>query len=266
VYRIKDWTQLYEKTRKDRPAPQRLGWIPVISKLKGNGIGWLLEQDDGLAAFGLFVLLLEAAGDVPPPRDGRLVNSDNRPYELDDLRRLTSVKEPQLKKGLVLLTSDKLAWVTNDSHVTDMCQTDDSHVSSKIRSDKIRSDKNISCPNSDEFRLSRLLFDLIQERQPNVKKPNFEKWAIHIDRMIRLDKRTVSDIETVIAWCQQDDFWQTNIRSTEKLRQQFDQLQDKMRGEKETKPDPRKCKQCGSTNLTEIQGYFFCSDCKGEYV
>ena len=42
--------------------------------------------------------------------------------------------------------------------------------------------------------------------------------------MIRLDKRSVDDIEAVIRWCQQDDFWHKNILSTDKLRKQFDKL------------------------------------------
>ena len=42
--------------------------------------------------------------------------------------------------------------------------------------------------------------------------------------MLRIDKRSVEDIEAVIRWCQQDDFWHKNILSTDKLRKQFDKL------------------------------------------
>ncbi|KXK29370.1 MAG: hypothetical protein UZ01_02264, partial [Candidatus Brocadia sinica] len=54
--------------------------------------------------------------------------------------------------------------------------------------------------------------------------PDLQKWATHIDKMIRLDKRPPEEIEKVVAWCQQDSFWQNNILSTEKLRKQYDQL------------------------------------------
>jgi len=80
-------------------------------------------------------------------------------------------------------------------------------------------------PNSDEFRLAKLLFELIRLRKPNFKKPDLEKWATHIDRLIRLDKRTPEQIEKIIQWCQMDGFWQNNILSTEKLRKQIDQLE-----------------------------------------
>ena len=48
--------------------------------------------------------------------------------------------------------------------------------------------------------------------------------------MIRLDKRKPERIEAVIYWCQQDPFWQSNILSTEKLREKFDQLELRMKG------------------------------------
>jgi DNA-binding Lrp family transcriptional regulator len=79
-----------------------------------------------------------------------------------------------------------------------------------------------------ELRLSRFLLDLLLNRQPDLKKPDLQKWAKEIDLMIRVDNRTPDEIEQVIRWCQQDSFWQTNIRSTRKLREKFDQLKDKM--------------------------------------
>lgn len=86
-------------------------------------------------------------------------------------------------------------------------------------------------PNSDEFRLSKLLLDLILQRKPDYKKPNLQKWAVHIDRLIRLDKRTPEQIEAVIKWCQADSGdgtwagWQDNILSTAKLREKIDKLE-----------------------------------------
>ena len=84
--------------------------------------------------------------------------------------------------------------------------------------------KKLFSPNSDEIRMSELLFNLIQERNPNHKKPNMNTWAIHIDKMIRLDNRSVEDIEKIIRWCQEDEFWQNNILSTSSLKKQYDTL------------------------------------------
>ncbi len=94
----------------------------------------------------------------------------------------------------------------------------------KVKESKV----NIYCPNSDEFRLAELLFSMIKKRNPKHKSPNLSAWARHIDYMVRIDGRSVQDIERVITWCQSDQFWQNNILSTDKLRKQFDQLFMKM--------------------------------------
>lgn len=93
--------------------------------------------------------------------------------------------------------------------------------------------KEIYSQNSDEFRLSELLFNFILKRNPGHRKPDLQKWALHIDRMVRLDNRETKDIEVVIGWCQSDTseasrFWNNNILCTEKLRAKFDQLKLKM--------------------------------------
>ena len=59
---------------------------------------------------------------------------------------------------------------------------------------------------------------------PNYKMPNLQNWAQHIDYMIRLDKRTPEQINDIIVFSQEDSFWKSNVLSTEKLRQKFDQL------------------------------------------
>ncbi|MHC4747706.1 MAG: hypothetical protein ACYS18_10380 [Planctomycetota bacterium] len=94
-------------------------------------------------------------------------------------------------------------------------------------------DKNVNngnkySQNSDEFRLSELLFNEIINRKPDFKGPNLQTWSVHIDRMIRLDNRSAARVEEVIRWCQKDPFWQNNILSTDKLRKQFDRLELEM--------------------------------------
>jgi len=67
--------------------------------------------------------------------------------------------------------------------------------------------------------------------KPNYSRPSkaaFRKWQVDLDRMLRLDKRTVDEIEAVIDWATTDDFWQPNILSAGKLRKQFDVLQAQM--------------------------------------
>lgn len=84
--------------------------------------------------------------------------------------------------------------------------------------------KDIYVETSNEYRLSKYLFELIRKNNPTHKEPNLQTWAKHIDYMIRIDKRKVEDIELVITWCQRDKFWYKNILSTKKLREKYDQL------------------------------------------
>lgn len=88
--------------------------------------------------------------------------------------------------------------------------------------------KEIYCPNSAELRTAELLLSLIRQRNPGFKQPDLQKWADHVSKMLRIDRRSPGDVEKVIAWCQADPFWQNNILSTGKLRKQFDTLYLKM--------------------------------------
>ncbi|MBP7765319.1 MAG: hypothetical protein KA113_09060 [Syntrophaceae bacterium] len=130
----------------------------------------------------------------------------------------------------------------------------------------IRMKRNIFLSDSAEIRLSELLLEKIVSRNSNFKKPNIQAWAKDIDLMIRIDKRDVSEIGQVIEWCQQDQFWQSNILSTSKLRKQYDQLIAKMQIKTVTpsRPEPAdyECSHCGrriivKTDLTE-SGCVYC--------
>jgi hypothetical protein len=75
-----------------------------------------------------------------------------------------------------------------------------------------------------EYRLANYLLNFILERNPNYKKPNIQSWAKNIDLMLRVDNRPEKEIELIIKWCQQSDFWYKNILSTGKLREKYDTL------------------------------------------
>jgi hypothetical protein len=77
---------------------------------------------------------------------------------------------------------------------------------------------------SDEYRLSKLLFKLMRQNNSKCKQPTLQSWAKSVDYMIRIDKRTPEEIEKVLRWSQKDSFWKGNILSTDKLREKFDQL------------------------------------------
>jgi hypothetical protein len=84
---------------------------------------------------------------------------------------------------------------------------------------------------SSEIKASQYLFIKIKENDPNAKEPDYQKWAIDIDGIIRLDKRTKEELKAVIDWCQKDEFWKINILSAKSLRKHFPKLKLKMESE-----------------------------------
>jgi len=82
----------------------------------------------------------------------------------------------------------------------------------------------------EDLRLTNLLISLIQRNNPAWQmRGNIDTWANHIEKLRRIDKRTPNQIEYMIRWTQNDSFWQQNILSTAKLRQQFNDLIPKLK-------------------------------------
>ena len=80
------------------------------------------------------------------------------------------------------------------------------------------------------------LFEKIKERLPNKKEPDFQKWADEVRKTVELDGIPIERYKEVLDWSQNDDFWQANILSTNKLRKQFDTIYLQMQRDKKQKP------------------------------
>ena len=52
-------------------------------------------------------------------------------------------------------------------------------------------------------------------------RSDFQKWADEVRKTVELDGVPVERYKEVLDWSQNDDFWQANILSTNKLRKQF---------------------------------------------
>ncbi len=77
--------------------------------------------------------------------------------------------------------------------------------------------------------VARHLLNNLVASVPNYKKPSeaaLMKWARDIDRAIRIDKRTKSQLIEAIDWIHSGTgtFWISNIMSGKKLREQFDKI------------------------------------------
>ena len=108
--------------------------------------------------------------------------------------------------------------------------------------------------NSTEFQLSLHLYNLVNKNF-NIKKPNLQTWATHIDKIIRIDGRSAEEVKRVIDWSQQDDFWKQNIRSTNKLRKHYAQLCMKMNTDKNFQYSKGIEKKSNSSSLNATSNY-----------
>ncbi|OTO24932.1 hypothetical protein [Enterococcus sp. 3C7_DIV0644] len=71
--------------------------------------------------------------------------------------------------------------------------------------------------------LAKTLFKLIKKNH-NIKDPNLDEWANTIRLTIESDKRTGKEVQDVIVWAMQDDFWYKVVLSPSSLRRNFDQM------------------------------------------
>lgn len=83
-------------------------------------------------------------------------------------------------------------------------------------------------PDSFEMQCVDKLIQSILERMPGAAVPKTDrdkqKWALEIERMQRLDKRSVNQIEQALNYAIENPFWKTVVRSTGKLREKFETL------------------------------------------
>lgn len=138
------------------------------------------------------------------------------------------------KKITIMENNQHNQWLEGDNAIIQkdngqkiVIQKDNASLSKKIPTIETTT-KEIYSPNSVELRTAELLLSLIRQRNPGFKEPDLQKWADHVSKMLRIDRRSPEDIEKVIAWCQADSFWQNNIFSAQKLREKFDGLYLKM--------------------------------------
>lgn len=91
-----------------------------------------------------------------------------------------------------------------------------------------------------EIRCVDMLIDSCLKTFPNSKVPadisQKQAWAVHIERMKRIDERSEEDILQALTYAITDSFWKSNIRSTKKFREKFETLivQSKGKGSKQS--------------------------------
>jgi hypothetical protein len=94
--------------------------------------------------------------------------------------------------------------------------------SSQIRKAIIKESQDKEIPKQYLY-LCNLLADLMVSN--GVKRPTISgKWVGDIDKLIRIDEKTVEQVEAAIRWSQADSFWSSNIHSPAALRKQYEKM------------------------------------------
>lgn len=106
--------------------------------------------------------------------------------------------------------------------------------------------EKLSTQKSEAYKAAELLFNLILKNNPHSrlhacqngdKERTIQRWARDIDLLISKDGQETSIIEEVIRWCQQDNFWRSNILSGAKLREKWDTLVAQLGKKKEAEDE-----------------------------
>ncbi len=121
-----------------------------------------------------------------------------------------------------------------DSLVSHPCPTSVPLVSTNKNNKNGKNDKKKRKSfsfDSIEYELSKLLLTEIRKNDENflandpaAEAPSLQRWALQIDRLIRLDHRPPEEIRQVIVFAQTSSFWRSNILSAQKLREKYTTL------------------------------------------
>jgi hypothetical protein len=93
-----------------------------------------------------------------------------------------------------------------------------------IKDNSRKSAKRTYDVDSNYYQLSVFLFEEMKKNNPDVKKPDLQKWSDDVRKMVELDGRKEEQVKNMIIWSQSHDFWKGNILSTAKLREKYDHM------------------------------------------
>ncbi len=112
--------------------------------------------------------------------------------------------------------------------------------------------KEIYNKESNPFLYSLKLHTEILKNDSKSKTPNFQKWAADFDKLNRIDGRDWTEIENVLIWCQNNDFWKSNILSARKFRIKYQTLKLQMEKDKNKKTTKKPYTETGMKALVKM--------------
>ncbi|MGG5376006.1 hypothetical protein IGI57_002513 [Enterococcus sp. DIV0213j] len=252
------------------------GWVAVHRSIRDH---WLYQEK---RVFSKYEAWLDLVMDANHKRnkfvfDGNLVEVE-RGQKITSIRQLSERwrwSRTKVTDFLILLEKDGMLVRKSDSKKTvitivnyDFYQNQENKESHSSDTEKPQkstnnndktmnnNDNNNNPRNSPKIReyadddpnkkLAVLLLKLIRKNQ-NIKEPDLNKWANTIRLTIESDKRTGREVQDMIVWATNHDFWSTVILSPTSLRKHF----DKMTSQKDKVKHPKGGQRLENTNSSE---------------
>lgn len=171
---------------------------------------------------------------------GVLVKGDYNKKKMDKTIWYAFANEEMFTIGKSAKSSGKSASRSGESakaipHTIPNTKTDKKETNKESRGEA----HGRSAPLSEHaFRLVDLLISKILDLDEKFRQPNRDAWAKHLQLMHDRDGRSWDEIEELIHFAHDDNFWCKNILSTQKLRTKATCLLAKMRRKPEKYVDP----------------------------
>jgi vacuolar-type H+-ATPase subunit I/STV1 len=229
--------------------------ITLLLMVNHKNNEWIWQGEKCVCKPGQKVTSLESI----QKKCGKGISVRNIRTALERFEKLEFLTNKSTKQGRLItilnwhLYQVELLKTTNKTTVDR--QTTDKDLTTNKNDKNDKNDKKYIY-SSEHIRLAEKLKGSILSNNPNAKTPeDLSKWAADFEKMMRIDKRTEQQIETVMEFSQKDQFWKSNILSAGKLREQFDKLwlqKDKQRPGYSNKPP-----QAGNFTQREHDSNYF---------
>lgn len=211
--RIRNWDK-WQSYRGDRNQPP---WIKLHRCLAKN-VEWAMLTDAQRGQLVcIWILAADSNGQVPAS-----------PGAIKKLAGLESEPDIELLQRLGFIEADaKVTPKLRQRAAGSGCQPDAKAtlVPMVLLDSSSSKKKDKSVVASDARRLASLLADLMRRNNPKAKIPEDPRgWFKAIDLIHSKDGYEWSEIEAVLRWSQDSDFWRSNILSGDALRRQMGTL------------------------------------------
>lgn len=230
------------------------GWVAIHRSIRDH---WLYQEKRVFSKYEAWLDLVMDANHKQNKFvfDGKLVEVE-RGQKITSIRQLSERwrwSRTKVTDFLTLLEKDGMLVRKSDSKKTvitivnyDIYQNQDnkkSHSSDTEKPQKSTNNNDKTMINNDNNKditsgkrkkrvypdddpnkiLAKTLFKLIKKNQ-DIKEPNLDDWANTIRLTIESDKRSGKEVQEMIVWATQHEFWSTVVLSPSSLRKHFDKM------------------------------------------